>query len=33
MSDAAIEQKVFGLADGILPSDQIRDVVDLCGRA
>jgi 2-methylcitrate dehydratase PrpD len=33
LSDAAIEQKVFGLADGILPSDQIRHVVDLCGRA
>jgi len=33
MSDAAIEQKVLGLADGILPPDQARDVVDLCWRA
>ena len=33
MSDAAIEEKVFGLADGILPPGQIRHVVDLCGRA
>jgi hypothetical protein len=30
MSDAAIEQKVIGLADGILRPDQIRHVVDLC---
>ena len=30
MSDAAIEQKVVGLADGILRPDQIRHVVDLC---
>jgi 2-methylcitrate dehydratase PrpD len=33
MSDAAIEQKVLGLADGILPPDQVRRVVDLCWRA
>jgi 2-methylcitrate dehydratase PrpD len=33
MSDAAIEQKVIGLADGILRPDQIRHVVDLCWRA
>src|SRR5262249_749192 len=33
MSNAAIEQKVLGLADGILPSDQVRRVVDLCWRA
>jgi 2-methylcitrate dehydratase PrpD len=32
MSDAAIEQKVLGLADGILPHDQARRVVDLCWR-
>jgi 2-methylcitrate dehydratase PrpD len=33
MSDAAIEQKVLELADGILPPDQVRRVVDLCWRA
>jgi 2-methylcitrate dehydratase PrpD len=33
MTDAAIEEKVFGLADGILPADQTRRVVDLCRRA
>jgi 2-methylcitrate dehydratase PrpD len=33
MSDAAIEEKVLGLADGILPPDQIRRVIDLCGQA
>ena len=33
MSDTAIEQKVLGLADGILPPDQARHVVDLCWRA
>jgi 2-methylcitrate dehydratase PrpD len=32
MSDAAIEQKVLGLADGILPADHVRHVVDLCWR-
>jgi hypothetical protein len=33
MSDGAIEQKVLGLADRILPADQVRDVVNLCWRA
>jgi 2-methylcitrate dehydratase PrpD len=33
MSDTAIEDKVLGLADGILPPDQIRRVIDLCGQA
>jgi 2-methylcitrate dehydratase PrpD len=33
MSDAAIEEKVLGLAEGILPPEQIRHVIDLCGRA
>jgi 2-methylcitrate dehydratase PrpD len=33
MSDAAIEQKVLGLSDGILPPDHVRHVIDLCWRA
>jgi 2-methylcitrate dehydratase PrpD len=33
MSDTALEEKFWGLADGILPPDQIRHVIDLCGRA
>jgi 2-methylcitrate dehydratase PrpD len=33
LSDAAIEQKVLGLADGILPPDHVRHVIDLCWRA
>jgi 2-methylcitrate dehydratase PrpD len=33
MSDTALEEKFSGLTDGILPPDQIRHVIDLCGRA
>jgi 2-methylcitrate dehydratase PrpD len=33
MSDAAIEQKVLGLTNGILPPDHVRRVIDLCWHA
>jgi 2-methylcitrate dehydratase PrpD len=32
MTDAAIADKVARLAEGILPADQIRQVIDLCRR-
>jgi 2-methylcitrate dehydratase PrpD len=30
MSDADLERKFAGLADGVLPVDQVRRVMDLC---
>jgi 2-methylcitrate dehydratase PrpD len=32
MSDGQLEEKFRGLADGILPATQTRDVIDLCWR-
>jgi len=33
MSDRMIEDKFHGLADGILPADRARSIIDLCWRA
>jgi 2-methylcitrate dehydratase PrpD len=33
MSDRQLEDKLRGLADGILPAGQTRDIIDLCWRA
>ena len=30
MTDADLEAKFIGLADGVLPSDQVRQLLDLC---
>jgi hypothetical protein len=33
MSDRQLEEKFHGLADGILPAGQTREIIDLCRRA
>jgi 2-methylcitrate dehydratase PrpD len=33
MSDRQLEDKFRGLADGVLPAGQTREIIDLCWRA
>jgi 2-methylcitrate dehydratase PrpD len=32
MSDADLEAKFMGLADGVLPRDQVRRLIDMCWK-